>query len=316
MTNTNRGLWLAAAASFTLGFAMSCGGTDTPDAGTGACTTDATCGSGKGCHPVLKTCVATCTGATDCPSNEKTCAKINNSASSFCTCSTDQLCAASNAGQICNAVTSQCSARCTATSCGSGSTCDMTTGQCSGGNTDAGTDAGVTDAGVACTSANDEPDVCGYGNVCYTDMRCDSAVNDTACTNIAMSTHTPWNAATSTGPIIYNVTDDTDVAAGCTGATDVPFTLTVYAYAGTTDFTANINQAVQLTYYTSTGAARPVNGVLVGTQMNAWSGYTVSNMGRNVAIKMTLCAPMGTTALTAGFGFSGGNAYCADLTRN
>lgn len=307
MIYTNRGLWLAAAAS--IAFTMGCGGNDKPDGGTGSCTTDATCGTGKGCHPVLKTCVSTCTGATDCPSNEKTCAKINNSASSFCTCSTDALCANSNAGQICNAATSQCSAKCTATSCPSGFTCNMTSGQCTGG--------GMTmDAGVSCTSTNPEPDVCGYANVCYTNNRCDAAANDT-CPNITMSTHTPWNPSTSTGPVIYNVVDDADVAAGCPGASgDVAFTLTLYAYAGPNyTFPATIGAATQLTYYTSQGTARPINNVVVGSQTNAWSHYIASNMGKNVEIKMTLCAPAGTTALTAGFAFSGGNAVCADLTR-
>jgi len=111
------------------------------------------------------------------------------------------------------------------------------------------------------------------------------------------------------------VTDDADVAAGCTGATDVAFTTTVYAYAGPNyTFPATIGAATQLTYYTSTGAVRPVNNVLVGSTSNAWSGYTVDNAGKNVSVKMTLCAPAGTTALTAGFAFSGGNAYCAPLT--
>ena len=313
MTRHNRGLWLTAAA--TIAFAMSCGGNDTPDGGTGACTSDSTCGTGKGCHPVLKTCVATCTGASDCPSAEKTCAKINASTSSFCTCSTNALCAASTAGNICNSGTRQCSAKCTATSCPSGLTCDTVSGNCSGG----GSDAGTMDAGVPCTSTNFEPDVCGYAKVCYSDNKCDTA-DDARCGNITAAitanNYTAWNAATSTGPVIYNVTDDTDVAAGCTGAGDVAFTTTVYAYAGPTVFTADINAAIQLAYYTTTGAKRPINGVQVGNASNAWSHYTVSNAGKNVEIKMTLCAPSGTTTLTTGFAFSGGNAFCKDQTRN
>ncbi len=319
MTRNNRALWLSAAA--TIAFTMSCGGNETPDGGTGSCTTDATCGTGKGCHPVLKTCVATCTGSSDCPSAEKTCAKINNSASSFCTCSTDALCAASTAGNICSAATSQCTAKCTSSaSCPNSGTCNTATGQCSGGTTtDGGTDAGTTDAGVACTSSNAEPDVCGYAQVCYSNNLCDAAADD-RCPNItaaiAANAYTAWNPATSTGPVIYNVVDDADVAAGCPGGTDVAFTLTLYAYAGPTyTFPATIGAATQLTYYTSTGAVRPINNVVVGSQTNAWSHYIVSNAGKNVEVKMTLCAPAGTTALTAGFAFSGGNAFCADLAR-
>lgn len=313
MIRFNRALWLSAAASVV--FAMGCGGDDTPDGGSGACSTDATCGSGKACHPILKTCVATCSGSSDCPSSEKTCAKIANSAASFCTCSTNELCAAAVGNNICNSATRQCSAKCTANSCPSGFTCNTTSGDCAAGGTDAGTDAGVTDAGVACTSTNFEPDVCGYANVCYTNNLCDAASNDTTCANIASSNFPGWNPASSTGPVIFNVTDDADVAAGCTGATDVAFTTTVYAYAGPNyTFPATIGAATQLTYYTSTGAVRPVNNVLVGSTSNAWSGYTIDNGGKNVSVKMTLCAPAGTTALTAGFAFSGGNAYCAPLT--
>ncbi len=320
MTRFNRALWLSAAASVV--FAMGCGGGGDTDAGTGSCTTDATCGTGKACHPVLKTCVSSCSGSSDCPSSEKTCAKINNSAASFCTCSTDALCAAATTGNICNGATRQCTAKCPANSCPSGFTCDTASGNCTGGgNTDAGTDAGVTtDGGVTCSSSNFEPDVCMYANVCYSDNRCDTASNDTACPNIAAAinggNYTAWNPSSSTGPVIYNVTDDTDVNAGCTGAGDVAFTTTVYAYAGSVNFDANITAAVQLAYYTSTGAKRPINGVQVGNTANAWSSYTVSNGGKNAAVKMTLCAPAGTTSLTAGFAFSNGNAYCANLTRN
>ena len=96
----------------------------------------------------------------------------------------------------------------------------------------------------------------------------------------------------------------------------VPFTTTLYAYAGTTNFTATIGAAVQLNYFKTTGAKQPVNNVLVGSASNAWSHYTMSNNGKNVEVKMTLCAPAGTTQLTAGFAFSGGNAYCINLTRN
>ncbi len=316
MTRNNRALWLSAAA--TIAFTMSCGGNETPDGGTGSCTTDATCGTGKGCHPVLKTCVATCTGSSDCPSAEKTCAKINNSASSFCTCSTDALCAASTAGNICSAATSQCTAKCTSSaSCPNSGTCNTGTGQCSGGMT---TDAGTGDAGVACTSTNAEPDVCGYAKVCYSDNKCDTASNDTTCANIAAAitagSYTAWNPATGTGPVIYNVTDDVDVAAGCPTGTDVAFTTTVYAYAGTTNFIDNaIQNSPPLFYYTSTGTKVAISGVQVGNATNAWSDYQVSNGGKNASYKFTLCASAGTTSINAGFSFTNGNAYCANLTR-
>jgi hypothetical protein len=325
MTRHNRGLWLTAAAA--IAFAISGCGEMNPgtDSGSNTCTSDTSCGAGKACHPVLKECQKTCTGATDCPSQEKTCKAINASTALFCTCSTDPFCAAAVPGNICNAVTQQCSSKCTTTSCPTAYTCNATSGQCianapTDGGTDGGTDAGMNmDAGVACTSTNFEPDVCGYAKVCYANNLCDTAADD-RCANItaaiAATNYTAWNPASSTGPVIYNVTDDTDVAAGCTGVGDVAFTTTVYAYSGTTLFDTNITAAIQLAYYTSLGAKRPINGVQVGNVSNAWSHYTVSNGGKNAEMKMTLCAPAGTTTLTTGFAYSVGNAYCADQTRN
>ena len=325
MTRHNRGLWLTAAAA--IAFAtVGCGEMTTTDAGNG-CTTDSTCGTGKACHPVLKMCVKTCTGGTDCPSQEKTCKPINSSTASFCTCSTDPLCAAAVPGNVCNLVTNQCSSKCTTTSCPTAYTCNATSGQCvanasdggTDGGTDAGvTDAGVTDAGVACSTGNNQPDTCGYANACGVNMTCQTAADD-RCANITAaitaSNYTAWNPPTSTGPVIYVATDDVAVAAGCTGATDVAFTTTLYAYAGPGyTFPATIGAATQLVYYTSTGAVRPVNNVLVGSGTNAWSHYIISNAGKNVEIKLTLCASAGTTGLTAGFAFTGGNALCIALT--
>ncbi|MDP1830370.1 MAG: hypothetical protein Q8L48_44320 [Archangium sp.] len=327
MTRNYRGLWLTAAAGIAFAM-MGCGEMTGSDAGTGgigsACTSDTSCASGNACHPVLKTCAKTCTGGTDCPSNEKTCQKINNSTASFCTCSTDALCAATTAGQICNLAVFKCTDKCTVSSCPVPLTCELDAGQCrssggTDGGTDAGTDAGVGDAGVPCNSSNFEPDVCTYANVCYSNNQCDTASDD-RCPNITAAinagNYTAWSPATSTGPVIWNVIDDPDVAAGCTAVGEVAFTTTVHAYAGTTLFPSNITAAVQLTYYTSTGAVRPINGVQVGNTSNAWSHYTVTNSGKNAEMKMTLCAPAGTTGLTVGFAYSGGNAYCQDLTRN
>ena len=331
MTST-RGLWLFAAASFA--FAMGCGGTPTPDAGPGFCSSDTQCGSTEVCHPVLKTCVRSCTGSSTCPSEAKTCAKYDGTAATtaspgFCQCSTDALCSNVVAGNICSTATKQCRGKCVGVGgCPANYTCNETSGQCVGGATDGGTDAGVdagvtTDGGTVCTLNNPQPDTCGYANACGAPVNlvshCQAAVND-SCANITAaigaSNYTVWNPATSSGPVIYTGTDDPDVAAGCPGGTDVPFTTTLYAYAGTTDFTPTITAAVPLSYFTSTGAKRPINGVQVGTTSNAWSHYTMSNNGKNAEIKMTLCAPAGTTTLTAGFAFSGGNAFCILLTQN
>ena len=307
MTRHNRGLWLTAAA--TIAFAISCGPPGTPDAGPGTCTTDAACGTGKGCHPILKTCVATCTGASDCPSNEKTCAKVNASTASFCTCSTKELCAASTAGNICNSGTKKCSAKCTAGSCPSGLTCDTVSGNCGGGNTDAGTDAGVADAGCNNTS---QPDRCGYGNVCNISNACEALVNGT-CQNVAG--RPAWTSA-STGPVIYNLIDEpVDDQSKCLNLPDggipTPFTLTVAAYAGTSPatFPTTKSNLPGFFYYTSTGTPNdiPLNYL---EQAN----YNLFDNNKVMSAKFTLCAAPGRTSIVTGFGFTNGNSACATLT--
>lgn len=310
MTKINRGLWLTAA--MTVAFTTGCGGGETPDAGTGACSNDAACGTGKGCHPVLKTCVATCSGSSDCPSAEKTCAKINNSTPSYCTCSTDALCAASTAGNICNTATSQCSAKCTATSgCPTGFTCNTTSGQCAGGTTtDAGMDAGV-DAGSPCNNAS-QPDVCGYGNVCDGNNQCDTITNGT-CANVAG--RPAWTSA-STGPVIYLITDEAvDDQTKCAnfpdGGMPTPFTVTVYAYAGTSPatFPAQKSNLPGFFYYTTSGSPNdiPLNFL---QQTN----YTLYDSDKVMGAKFTLCGATGLNSIEAGFGFTNGNGACATLT--
>jgi hypothetical protein len=270
---------------------------------------------GKGCHPVLKTCVATCTGSSDCSSDQKTCAKIQNSASSFCTCSTNELCAAANTGFVCNAATQQCAAKCTASSgCPSGFTCDTTTGQCGGGgNTDAGmdagVDAGVTDAGVTCNPTNAQPDVCGYGNACTQAMSCE-AIEKGTCSNVTTgqggTNHNSWTSA-STGPVIFNIVDEADVAADCTQ--DNAFTMTVYAYAGPgMTFPAQKSALPGFFYYTSSGTA-----VDVPTNLLRQSNYTLYG-NTVIGAKFTLCSA-NTSSLGVGVGFTNGNGYCTTLTR-
>lgn len=231
MMKTKTSIWFAAAiaAGFAFGFA-GCGGDTTMNPTT--CTTDSQCtGAGEVCHPLLKTCIAGCTSATDCPDSAKKCATITGAAAGtdggaargFCQCATDQLCDRGTAGQVCqDKSTLVCAAKCTATTgCPSGFTCDTATGKCGGttSNTDGGTDAGVTmDAGVACTfgsctggqvcnpttrvcgagaacsSANAQPDTCAYGLTCSGAACAEAPRTGVGCANFTnVVTPTLWN---------------------------------------------------------------------------------------------------------------------------
>jgi hypothetical protein len=170
----------------------------------------------------------------------------------------------------------------------------------------------MLDAGVACSTSNPQPDTCGYGGTCYTDMRCGAVENDVACVNIAQAitkgNYSAWNA-TSTGPIIYVHVDEVDVADDCTGAT-TPFTVSLYAYAGTALFPTTKSGLPGFWYFDAGGNRTDIAAALLKP-----SNYTVSTDRKTMNAKFTLCAATGTTALAAGFAFTGGNAYCASLTR-
>jgi hypothetical protein len=170
----------------------------------------------------------------------------------------------------------------------------------------------MPDAGVACTTSNPQPDTCGYGRACYTDMKCDAVENDVACVNIAQAiargSYSAWSA-TSTGPIIYVHVDEADVAADCVG-TATAFTVSLYAYAGTALFPATTSGLPGFWYFDASGTKTDIAVALLRP-----SNYTVSTDRKNMSAKFTLCAAAGTTVFEAGFAFTAGNAYCASLTR-
>lgn len=317
MTSLNRGFWLTAAVSAVM--AMGCGDIGGGGDAGNTCSTDANCGTGRVCHPVLKECVSSCTGSSDCPASAKTCARLDSTAVSattpgFCQCSTDALCNGGTAGSlVCSDLTKQCTSKCTANSqCPSGATCETATGQCkSGTTTDAGTDAGVTDAGVTCNSANPQPDVCGYGSACTSANSCE-AITEGTCTNLTSSSmHTPWTSA-STGPVIFNVVDEaTDDASACT--TGVPFTTTVYAYAGGLGtFPAMKSNLPGFWYYLVNG-----NRVDIPANLLTQSNYTLFTGNTVMGAKFTLCssASPAPTSIQVAFAFTNGNGYCTTLTR-
>lgn len=314
MMGMNRGAVLAAAAAAL--FAVGCGTPTDMDAGT-SCTTDSNCGTGKGCHPVLKSCVTTCTSGSDCPASEKTCAKVGSSTATFCTCATDALCNTAVQGNVCNLATLQCGAKCTANSCPTGSTCNTTSGVCSAvggsdGGTDGGTDAGMMgDAGIACVNTI-QPGVCNYGGVCSANSVCEPIVDGT-CANVAG--RPAWTAA-STGPVIYSIIDEAvDNQAACgnlpDGGMPTPFTLTVLAYTGSSlaTFPAQKSNLPGFFYYTTNGTPNDIPSLYLQQ-----SNYSLFMNDTVMSARFTLCNPNGLTSIQAGFGFTNGNSYCQTLT--
>lgn len=310
MLRLNRALWLSAAAAL---FAFGCGDGGGSDGGT-SCTSDATCGSGKVCHPILKECIASCTGSSDCPSTAKTCAKFDGTAGSasapgFCQCSTDQLCNGGSTGSlVCSTATKRCENKCTSNSgCPSGYTCNTTTGQCSGGG---GGDAGMDGGATTCNSANSQPDVCGYGKVCNSANTCDPVVDGT-CVNvtqaIAKSNHTAWTSA-STGPIIFNAIDEAhDLSADC--AMGNAFTTTVYAYAPTGSTFPAMKSALPGFFYLDSSG----NKTDIPTNLLKQSNYAQIDSGKMMSAKFTFCPTSVTSNLGVAVAFTNGNGFCFTL---
>ena len=262
------------------------------DSGTPGCS----CTASQVCHPVTNTCVATCTSASTCPSASQTCSELAGTTSKVCSCTSDNMCGLT---EVCQGW-GQCAAKCTgASSCPSGYTCNSTSGVCSkpGGN----------DAGMTCTATNQQPDNCGYGRVCQTGGACQDAQKGT-CSNFS-GTHSTssWTPASGTGPVIYSHVDENpDDNGACTAGT--AFTVTLRAYTSGT-FPANKSNLPGFKYVTTTGTEIDIPSMLL-QQAN----YTVSTDMKHATMKFTLCSTVAMTSIQAGFYFTGGNPYCANLS--
>jgi len=316
MTGFNRGLLLTAAA--TMVFAVGCGDTSSTDAGNG-CSTDANCGTGKVCHPVLKECISSCTGASDCPASEKKCATFagataTSAAPGFCQCETDAICGMGVAGNICSTATKQCTAKCSATSCPSGYTCNTTSGQCAGGaTTDGGTDAGVdagvdagmtVDAGLTCNSTQLQPSTCPNGDYCSVINTCENTPMPTCGNFPAASPPLTWTAA-STGPVIFALSQVLALNTNATfcGATNpVRGKVLVRAYDQGGRLDSETMQP-SFSYYRT-------NGTAIALDATSIQNYATQASGNYAEFEVNFCAPTGTTSLTVGLSFANGNGAC------
>jgi hypothetical protein len=192
------------------------------------------------------------------------------------------------------------------TALGGGS--DVGGGSAVGGGSGGG---GEADAGTACVSSNSQPDICGYGNFCDSlSMLCGAVPGVAeACSNFMTSNPAlSWDPTLSTGPVIYDAIDETDVAADCTG-TATAFTVTVYAYTdASSPFPAQKSNLPGFSYYNTSGTATDIPANLLKQ-----SNYTVSADMLNASMKFTLCSTTATMNIQAAFAFTGGNPFCVTL---
>jgi hypothetical protein len=293
------GLIGVVAAAFGLMF-VACDGEG--DGAGATCTTDTDCQTGEICHPEAKVCVKTCTAGTDCPDSAKNCEAISATDSRMiCKCLTDQLCAGGStlgSTAICSDAFEVCMTKCsTNTDCPTGSTCETSTGECRKGPT-------------TCSTTAPQPDVCSYGQYCSAGT-C-AAVPAPTCNNFTQGSHgASWNVS-STGPVIYSLTQVGAFAADasqCAGATKLA-RVKVRAYRTSNTFPlASTPQAVvdELHYVRTDGtesSSKPF--VIAGT-------YSVSNNNLNAEFDLGFCPSNTFNQFTAGLHFVNGNEACIEV---
>lgn len=307
-----------------------------------ACVSDANCGLGFMCHPVLGQCVASCTSGADCPSSAKACATIAGQAPGtgglrgFCQCATDALCSAQTANAVCQPVTKQCSVKCPTLACPTGLTCEATTGHCLSGSPDGGAGGacvpGTCTQGLCdpvsqrcvtpplCTMANPQPDTCTYGLICGSACA-EAPFTAKGCANFtALTTPLSWDPATVTprGPVtvaMSSIAKDVAMPLFC-GSRGADFTAEVRLYAGSTNFPAmrDLLPPNFLNYVRSDGQELDVNNS-VSPLVRATGGYAngLSNNNKNLTMKMNLCVTTPPPSLIAGFYGANGNPVCSTL---
>ncbi|WP_375757954.1 hypothetical protein [Corallococcus exercitus] len=292
---------LAALSSMSL--ALTACGDDATTAET--CTSDTDCSSNF-CNTAAGVCMDTCESGSDCPDTEKNCAPLAGATNTakVCQCQTNQLCNEDDSTSlVCGTVSKRCEepgstpAACTKDAdCGAGNTCNTSTGVCSP---------------AATTCSGEGQSTCAYGSYC-SGTTC-TAVPAPTCENFdpTKGGKTPvWNAGTSTGPIIYNVTRVSVGSDSFCTSPQVTFKARVKAYipsSSSTTFPTQKSGLPGLFYVTVNGQE------LSGPDLIRPSEYATSNGGKTAEFTMNFCRPQGSTTLSVGLYFTGGNEICSQL---
>jgi len=294
------------------GFMVGCGD---DDKGSDTCTTNADCAGTEICHPTSNVCVATCSSASDCPDTAKTCAPLGGSgadaAKNICKCSTDVLCNGGTGSKstdlVCSNLDRVCVTKCSSNAnCGTGRTCNTGSGQCEQGGGGGGT-------GGTCTGTGQS--TCAYGDYCNNATCADAPLAPTTCSNFPASNRPSWDAASSTGPVIYQVSRITYQAGSSYCAASAPdaFIVSVRAYRTDADWPATRGNLSGFFYVTTETRSFDVvgQGLLVPN-----TGYNRSTTNpRDAEFQVYLCRPANSQQIQVGFYFTGGNPVCQDINR-
>ncbi|WP_241758077.1 hypothetical protein [Myxococcus landrumensis] len=275
------------------------------DGGAKGCTSNDECAGTEICHPDANVCVTTCSTGSDCPDTAKTCASIDGTATGtkICQCSTDALCntGSETANMVCSDLDNVCVTKCTANAdCGSGRVCDTASGQCEedGGNTPT-------------TCSGEAQSTCKYGQFCSSGTCTEVPAPTCANFDPAQGGKQPIWTASSTGPIIYEVTPtffDTDNS-WCTTGRTAKARVRAYQPAGSSLTFPPQKQGLQGFFYVKVRGDEESGVGLI-------TGYSTSNGGKNAEFTVNFCTTPTSTTLSIGLYFTNGNEVCGRLTRN
>jgi hypothetical protein len=278
-------------------------GCPTDEEGSLTCATDADCIEGEICHPAAKTCVQTCTSASDCPSSARAeCTAVSATDNrTVCKCATDPLCNSEGATDlVCSTLDKVCTPKCTSdAACGAGRTCDTATGQCKAGST-----------GTTCTGTAQS--TCSYGQFC-SNSKCEAApVAPATCQNFS-SNRPNWNAASSNGPVIYSATTLRYETNSSLCQSGDAYVLSIRAYRTDADWPST-RAGLSGFFYVNTGGTQTdvVNqGLLLPN-----TGYNRNSANlKDAEFQTYLCPGSNVASIQAAYYFTGGNPICQTFSR-
>ncbi|MCY1041454.1 hypothetical protein OV208_09025 [Corallococcus sp. bb12-1] len=294
-----RKMMVMLAAVSTMSFALTACGDETT--ATESCSSDTDCASGF-CNTAARVCMDTCESGSDCPDAEKNCAPLSGSTNTakVCQCATSELCNSQNGttGQVCGTVSKRCeepgtSTGCTKDSeCATGETCNTSTGAC------------IPPVGPTACSGEGQS-TCAYGSSCG-GTTC-AAVPAPTCSNLQGKPAASFDPATGTGNIIYSVTKEIFGTACGTDTTAQTVKARVSFYSKNADLPATKEGLNGFFYVRTTGGEQ--NGVPLS------NGYQRSTDSRSASLSVNLCVDKDFNQVVLGFYFTGGNGYCATLTK-
>lgn len=261
------------------------------------CATTALCNSGEAggslvCNDETKVCEVKCSDDSGC-SNNRTC----DTATGMCKAAAATCSPACTGNQVCDLATKTCVDKCSTGTCATGQVCDVATGLC--------------EAAAACVTTNAQPDTCAYGQFCSSAV-CKDVEAKPTCANFSGSTPAVWDAATSTGPIIFSVTKETQDTAWCTAGSAQPdnVRIKVKAYNKNGTFPSTVSGVAGFFYVKVDGSTIDATTIL-----RPASGYTQLQGGKEAEFLLNFCLPTSTSSISIGLKFTNGNEVCQQVAK-